>query len=94
MTGTWWLWMVAGLVLAIIEVIIPGYIFAGFAVAAVLVGGLIWLGALGDSLPLALVVKTRSRPATSTVSRFNLLSLAPFMEGMGSHGVMVSMWTD
>ena len=38
---------VAGLVLAIIEVIIPGYIFAGFAVAAVLVGLKLW--ALGET---------------------------------------------
>ena len=36
----------AGLGLAILEVILPGYIFAGFAVAAVLTGGLIWLGAV------------------------------------------------
>jgi membrane protein implicated in regulation of membrane protease activity len=56
MAGEWWVWMAAGFVLAIIEVIIPGYIFAGFAVAAVLVGGLIWLGLLGGSLPGTLVV--------------------------------------
>jgi inner membrane protein len=52
----WWVWMVAGLVLAILEVILPGYIFAGFAVAAVCTGGLIWLGVLGQSLPVMLVV--------------------------------------
>lgn len=56
MAGIWWVWMVAGLGLAILEVILPGYIFAGFAVAAVLTGALIWLGVLGGSLPVALVV--------------------------------------
>ncbi len=56
MAGIWWVWMVAGLGLAILEVILPGYIFAGFAVAAVLTGALIWLGVLGASLPVALVV--------------------------------------
>ena len=56
MAGVWWVWMVAGLGLAILEVILPGYIFAGFAVAAVLTGALIWLGVLGASLPVALVV--------------------------------------
>jgi membrane protein implicated in regulation of membrane protease activity len=56
MAGSWWIWVVAGLVLAMIEVVIPGYIFAGFAVAAVLVGGLVWAGLLGGSLPVALVV--------------------------------------
>ena len=48
--------MVAGLGLAILEVILPGYIFVGFAVAAVATGALIWLGVLGGSLPVTLVV--------------------------------------
>lgn len=52
----WWVWIVAGLVLAMIEIVIPGYIFAGFAVAAVATGGLIWSGLLGGSLPVTLVV--------------------------------------
>lgn len=56
MAGLWWVWMVAGLVLAIIEVILPGYIFAGFAVAAVVNGGLIWLGLLGGNLAVMLAV--------------------------------------
>jgi membrane protein implicated in regulation of membrane protease activity len=56
MADVWWVWVVAGLGLAILEVILPGYIFAGFAVAAVLTGGLIWLGVLGGSLPLSLAV--------------------------------------
>jgi membrane protein implicated in regulation of membrane protease activity len=56
MTGPAWLWVVAGLGLGVLEVILPGYIFAGFAVAAVLTGGLVWLGVLGGSLPLALAV--------------------------------------
>ena len=56
MAQLWWVWMVAGLGLAILEVVIPGYIFAGFAVAAVLTGGLIWLGVLGGNLAVMLVV--------------------------------------
>jgi membrane protein implicated in regulation of membrane protease activity len=56
MAQLWWVWMVAGLGLAILEVMLPGYIFAGFAVAAVINGGLIWLGLLGESLPVMLVV--------------------------------------
>jgi membrane protein implicated in regulation of membrane protease activity len=56
MADVWWIWVVAGLGLAILEVILPGYIFAGFAVAAVLTGGLIWLGVLGGSLPVSLAV--------------------------------------
>lgn len=52
----WWVWVVAGLVLAILEVVLPGYIFAGFAVGAVVTGGLIWLSVIGTSLPAALVL--------------------------------------
>lgn len=56
MAGAWWIWMVAGFGLAIFEVMVPGYIFAGFAVAAVVTGALIGLGLLGTELPTTLVV--------------------------------------
>ncbi len=56
MAQLWWVWVVAGMGLAILEVVIPGYIFAGFAVAAVLTGGLIWLGVLGGNLAMMLAV--------------------------------------
>lgn len=35
---TWWIWMVAGITLAIFEVFVPGYVFLGFAGGAVLTG--------------------------------------------------------
>lgn len=38
----WWVWIASGLGLAIIEVLVPGYLFAGFAIGAVAVGG--WMG--------------------------------------------------
>ena len=34
----WWIWMVAALVLAIAEVLIPGWIFFGFAVGMMVLG--------------------------------------------------------
>ncbi len=44
----WWVWAVAGLLLGIVEVIVPGYIFLGFAVGAELVAlALLFSGALG-----------------------------------------------
>lgn len=53
----WWVWMVAALVLAIVEVLIPGWIFFGFAVGAFFMGGMIWLGiATGLSLAWSLVI--------------------------------------
>ncbi len=47
---TWWVWMVAGVVLAILEVMVSGFVLLGFAVGAVLTGLLILLGLLGASL--------------------------------------------
>ena len=51
----WWAWLAAALVLAILEVVMPGYIFLGFAVGAAVVGVIMWLG-WAPGLALALVV--------------------------------------
>lgn len=51
-----WVWIVAGVGLAVLEVIAPAYVFLGFAVGAVVVGVLLWAGVLGGGWPaLALV---------------------------------------
>ena len=47
-----WVWMVVALLLGIAEVIIPGWIFFGFAVGAFFVGAVTWLG-IGTGLSLA-----------------------------------------
>ena len=39
----WWVWLAAGLGLAILEVVAPGFIFLGFAVGAVVVSLLVLL---------------------------------------------------
>jgi membrane protein implicated in regulation of membrane protease activity len=52
----WWVWAVAGVVLAILEVIIPGFILLGFAIGALLTASLIWVGLLGGSLAPQLLV--------------------------------------
>lgn len=52
----WWVWMVAGAVLAILEVVLPGFILLGFAVGAGLTGILLWLGVLGGSFGVLLLV--------------------------------------
>ncbi len=51
--STWWSWIVLGIVLGIVEVIIPGYIFVGFAVGAVATGVLVGIGLL-SGLPVML----------------------------------------
>lgn len=52
----WWVWMIAGAVLAILEVLLPGFILLGFALGAALTGALLWFGVLGGSLGLLLLV--------------------------------------
>jgi membrane protein implicated in regulation of membrane protease activity len=43
----WWYWILLGLALAAVELVTPGgFFFAFFAVAALLVGGLEWIGLL------------------------------------------------
>jgi inner membrane protein len=56
MWTTWWIWIVAGFALGVLEVIVPGFIFLGFAIGAVVTGVLIGIGVLGGSLPVAVLV--------------------------------------
>jgi membrane protein implicated in regulation of membrane protease activity len=55
MWATWWLWVVAGFGLGVLEVLAPGFIFLGFAIGAVLTGVLVGFGILGANLPLLLL---------------------------------------
>lgn len=52
----WWVWIAAGVVLAILEIVVSGYVLLGFAVGAVLTGVLIWLGVLGANLSATILV--------------------------------------
>jgi len=52
----WWVWMSAALLLATAEVIIPGWIFLGFAIGALVMGVLLLIGVSGLSLPITLVI--------------------------------------
>jgi membrane protein implicated in regulation of membrane protease activity len=52
----WWVWMIAGAVLGILEVVVPGFILLGFAIGAGLTGLLIWTGLLGATLASTLLV--------------------------------------
>ncbi|MBO9397450.1 hypothetical protein J7399_14205 [Shimia sp. R9_1] len=53
---TWWVWLAAALVLAILEVLAPGFVFLGFAIAAAVVG-LALLGPLQLlSVPMLLLI--------------------------------------
>ncbi len=52
---TWWLWLAAALILGILEMVLPGFIFLGFAIGAALVG-LAMLGPLTLLSPSAIVL--------------------------------------
>lgn len=56
----WWIWIVAGFVLALVELALPGYVFLGTAIGAALTGVFLWAGLppagwIGASLPNALL---------------------------------------
>ena len=52
----WWVWVVAGVALGVLEVLVPGFIFLGFAVGAGLTGLLVLFGiAPGNVALLALL---------------------------------------
>ena len=66
----WWVWIAAGVVLAILEVLVSGYVLLGFAAGAVLTGLLLLIGVLGGSLAvLALVFAVASLAAWFVFSR-------------------------
>ena len=52
----WWVWIVSGFVLGALELMLPGYIFLGFAAGAASVGVILWTGVLALSLPAQLAV--------------------------------------
>lgn len=57
----WWIWIVAALALAVLEVLVPGWVFLGFAIGAAVTGLVLAAGGpgaawLAGSLPLTLVV--------------------------------------
>ena len=55
-----WVWLAAALVLAILEMFVPAYVFLGFAIGAGLTGAGLWLAGpesgFATSLPMLLVV--------------------------------------
>ncbi|WP_333815872.1 NfeD family protein [Tabrizicola sp.] len=44
LAGTWWAWVILGFALGVLEILVPGFIFLGFAIGAVVTGILVGLG--------------------------------------------------
>ena len=53
---TWWVWLAAALVLAILEVLAPGFVFLGFAIGAAIVGLMLLGPASLLSVPVLLLI--------------------------------------
>ena len=51
-----WTWIVLGLVLAALELLVPGYVFLGIAIACGLAGLVLLSGLISPGLPLLLVI--------------------------------------
>ena len=82
MWATWWVWVVAGFALGVVEVLLPGFIFLGFAIGAVITGVLVGMGLLGANVPLLVLV-------------FALASLAAWFglrRMFGVQGGSVKLW--
>ena len=52
----WWAWIVFGFALGVLEILIPGFIFLGFAIGAVLTGALVGVGLAPASLAVLLLI--------------------------------------
>lgn len=53
---TWWLWLAAALVLGILEVALPGFIFLGFAIGAAITGLLLAIPGIAPGLAVLLLI--------------------------------------
>lgn len=52
----WWVWVVGGIALGVLEILAPAFVLLGFSIGALLTGGLIALGALGGSFAVLILV--------------------------------------
>lgn len=53
---TWWVWLAAALVLAILEVLAPGFVFLGFAIGAAVMGLMLLGVAQVLSIPMIFLI--------------------------------------
>lgn len=64
-----WVWVVAAAVLGGAEMLLPVFVLLGFAIGALLVAGLLWLGLLGGSWPALILVMTVAAIAVWLIAR-------------------------
>ncbi|MBY6054937.1 NfeD family protein [Leisingera daeponensis] len=66
----WWVWGAAALALAILEVLVPGFVFLGFAIGAAVVTLLLLAGASITLPPLLLIFAALSLTAWLVMRRY------------------------
>ncbi|WP_416361565.1 hypothetical protein [Leisingera sp.] len=66
----WWVWGAAALALAILEVLVPGFVFLGFAIGAAAVALLLLAGAGLGLPPLLLIFAVLSLAAWLVMRRY------------------------
>ena len=54
--ANWWVWVSGGILLGAAEVLLPGFIFLGFAIGAIFTGVLVAVGLLGDRVAIMALV--------------------------------------
>ena len=52
----WWVWVAVGVLLAVLEIVAPTYVFLGFSIGVILTGLLMLIGVAGGSLPLLILI--------------------------------------
>jgi membrane protein implicated in regulation of membrane protease activity len=52
----WWIWIVGGIILGLLELIAPAFVLLGFAIGAIITGVLLAIGILGSSFPAIILV--------------------------------------
>ncbi|OED48895.1 NfeD family protein [Leisingera sp. S232] len=66
----WWVWGAAALTLAIVEILLPGFVFLGFAIGAAIVALLLLAGAGFTLPPLLLIFAALSLAAWLVMRKF------------------------
>ncbi|MEL6168875.1 MAG: hypothetical protein AAFR35_09290 [Pseudomonadota bacterium] len=61
MWANWWIWLIAGIAFAFLELVLPAYVFLGFAIGAVITGLLFLVGGplsawMGGSFPVTILI--------------------------------------
>lgn len=83
----WWFWAAAGIAFGILEMVVPGYIFLGFAIGAIILAIALPVSAALGIAPVSVAVLLLAFAIISLVSWLVLRKI------FGSHKGQVKMWT-